>query len=349
MRAAAAARHATHAQLRLLAFTRSRGVPPPRDRRRTPLSIPQTLSFRTNFDETARVIAEIRRSVFSAHTPVALYFDDLRELEPAATLVLTAEIHRCRQLRPWRNGLMVNGTYPGDRDAFASLRKLGFFDLIGVDDRSALGEAPPAADPAKPFFFKFRTFNTVDSVFAAQFCEMVVSNAFAMSPLAKGRMVAALKEAMGNAVEHAYMQATDFPPMKNRFWVTGYVDKTAGEMMITLFDQGVGIPNTLDPTAFERIRSALKARWTPTDGHMIAAATELHRSQTEQPGRGKGLQDMKKFIDTCDDGELRILSNRGGYSYIKGNETISDERLSICGTLVEWRVRHGSAVEVDDV
>jgi hypothetical protein len=88
--------------------------------------------------------------------------------------------------------------------------------------------------------------------------------------------------------------------------------------------------------------------WSPGDGHMIAAATEIYRTSTGQSGRGRGFRDMNRFIDECDDGELRVLSNRGSYRYIKDQEQIDDEELSIGGTLIEWRVRHGQAVDFED-
>jgi hypothetical protein len=81
---------------------------------------------------------------------------------------------------------------------------------------------------------------------------------------------------------------------------------------------------------------------------MIAAATELYRTSTGQSGRGRGFRDMKRFIDECDDGELRVLSNRGSYRYMKDGEQIDDQEFSIGGTLIEWRVRHGQAVEFED-
>lgn len=119
--------------------------------------------------------------------------------------------------------------------------------------------------------------------------------------------------------------------------------------MIGLLDHGVGVPETLDATVLEMVKAAItRWSWRPGDGHMIAAATEIYRTSTGQRGRGRGFRDMKRFIDTCDDGELRVLSNRGGYRYMKGEEQIDDQELSIGGTLIEWRVRHGQLVDFED-
>src|SRR3546814_7925319 len=74
------------------------------------------------------------------------------------------------------------------------------------------------------------------------------------------------------------------------------VNLADNEVTIVLFDQGVGIPNTLDPTAYESIRAALanisklKLSTQPSDGEMILAATEYHRSGTGGKGRGRGFR-----------------------------------------------------------
>ena len=275
-----------------------------------------------------------------------LYFDKVEELEPAAALMLTAEIYRCRNLRPGRGKPLVTGNYPKSRNVFLQLREMGFYDLIGV---RRLEEIPDGRDQEdRPFFIRFRTFKGVDPEFAADFCQTVDTLSVKMGEVALGRMVGALKEAMGNALEHAYALANLYPAMSGRWWVTGYVNPNSHEMMISFFDQGVGIPRRLGPDLFDLIKSALKTlTWGGSDGHMIAAATELHRTSTKLGGRGKGFRDMKKFVDTCDDGELRVFSDRGYYCYTRRNTHISDNSQSIGGTLIEWRVRHASTLEVE--
>jgi hypothetical protein len=86
----------------------------------------------------------------------------------------------------------------------------------------------------------------------------------------------------------------------------------------------------------------------PSDGEMILAATELYRTSTGQSGRGQGFRNMKRFVDVCTDGELRVLSNRGRYVYMKDTENHDDASLSIGGTVVEWRFRHDGSVEMKD-
>jgi hypothetical protein len=127
---------------------------------------------------------------------------------------------------------------------------------------------------------------------------------------------------------------------------------------IMLFDQGVGIPNTIDLEALERVRglSDLFSRILgggPGDGALIWAATELHRTSTGQSGRGRGFRDMKRFTEACGDGSLRVLSNSGEYVYSCNpgrdpSESARDFRYSIEGSLLEWRFRTPETVEMPD-
>lgn len=321
-------------------------VPGPRQKARLPIMIPERLSLRENYKETVQMIVGLRDAVLRGNTPIQLYFDRVRYLEPAATLLLVAEIFRCRQLRKWRGGHTVMGNYPSTSEIFFQLREMGFYQVLDVDERESVPDGRPAED--RPHFIRFRTMNSVIPRLAADFGEVVSRAAFAMNDLAKKRMVAALKEAMGNAHEHAYERPGDYPVMPKRWWLAGHLHPANREMMIMILDQGIGIPNTLEPTIFEQLAALLKLSGSPTDAKMIQAATELHRTSTGKAGRGQGFQDMKRFVDTCDDGELWVVSNRGAYTYMKEDQAISENESSIGGTLIQWRIRHARTVEVND-
>lgn len=323
-------------------------VVPPLQSERVPIMVPENFSLRENYNETVATLETIRDLVLSRRQPVFLYFDKLKNLEPAAALLLVAEVFRCRQLRIWRNGSSVNGNYPSDDAVFFQMREMGFFSVLGLRSVDEVMDNRPQGE--RPYYVRFLTMNSVHPELAADFCDLVIHGAFEMSQLAKNRMVAALKEAMGNAHEHAYVGQGEYQFMPRRWWLAGYVNPVHKEMMVLILDQGVGIPRTLPATVFEILSAILHRTWVPSDGNMIAAATELHRTSTDQRGRGRGFQDMKRFVDTCDDGELRVCSNGGSYTYMKGGQdTIEDFSSSIGGTLIQWRVRHqGQLVEITD-
>ena len=158
---------------------------------------------------------------------------------------------------------------------------------------------------------------------------------------------------MSNTLDHAHPLGSRVTgeTMPHRWWLSSWINVAQREVMIMLFDQGVGIPVTLGPQRYGLVRTALVnlgLSERPGDGEMIRAATELFRTGTGQVGRGCGFRDMKRFIDACDDGELRVLSNCGWYSYMGGTESYGDESMSIGGTMIEWRFRQQGSVDLKD-
>lgn len=314
---------------------------------RVPLMVPAVFSLHSNRDAVVELITNLRQSVLLARKRVFLHFDKVIELEPSAALLLVAEIDRCLQLRRYRSGKSVSGNYPANAEIYAQLVEMGFYRLIKVqaDENAPHG----ALRPGRPVFLPFRSLKKVQPGLAATFVELVEKHAIALNPLARVRMVAALKEAMGNAHEHAYKAPAEFPTLIHRWWLAGHIDPERREMMVLILDQGVGIPNTLEPTYIERARALRKLSLTPTDGELIRAATEVFRTSTGNDGRGRGFRDMQKLINVCDDGELRVSSNRGSYRYAKASEEgIADHDTSIGGTLIQWRISHASVAEIND-
>ena len=114
------------------------------------------------------------------------------------------------------------------------------------------------------------------------------------------------------------------------------------ELMITFCDLGVGIPATLPKLyTWERIWAAvaLLPGIKPNDGQMIQAGMVIGRTQTHETNRGKGLNDLRKFIDEAGGGEMNILSGQGSYRYRgPGDELVNNFHQRINGTLIKWTV-----------
>jgi anti-sigma regulatory factor (Ser/Thr protein kinase) len=184
---------------------------------------------------------------------------------------------------------------------------------------------------------------------------VVEQHVIPLDEVARGRLVAAIKEAMQNTLDHAYRPDLQADAMAQRWWMSARVDLVDREVMILLYDQGVGIPVTMPADYYHHVRAALSGnlrfaglRPTPSDGSMIMAATKLYATRTGDPSRGRGFRNMQKFVDVCEDGELRVLSNRGSYSYMTKAEAFTDNERSISGTVVEWRFRSDGLVEMKD-
>jgi anti-sigma regulatory factor (Ser/Thr protein kinase) len=317
---------------------------------RRPIILPAVFSYWDNFQETAEALAEIREYGVKRRVPLDIRFDQVRQLDPSATLALAAEIYRCRKLRIYRRGVFITGNYPVLNDIHTQLSDMGFFRLLEIADKPI--NLPIESRGPHPIFLKFLTDTKVVGATVDAFVSIVERHIVALNEVARGRLVGAIKEAMGNVNEHAYVNLTKYQSMKRRWYLSSRIDIENHEVMIMLYDQGVGIPETIDADLLETIRAALAGgtdmKLHVSDGYTIKLATEIWRTATGQGGRGRGFRDMKRFVDHCNDGQLRVLSNRGSYTYITNSESFDDLPLSSGGTIIEWRFRSETPVEMAD-
>ena len=315
---------------------------------RRPVILPATFSLATNYEETVAILIAIRSLALHEGMPVLLHFEHVKRIDPAAALALVAEIYRVRNLR---GRLLISGTYPPVWEVYDGLKNMGFFKLLSVAERSDIPDREP--DVNKPVYFQFFTDNRANWDLPDMFVEIVEKHIMSLNDLARQRLVKAIGEAITNTLDHAHPNPIQ-GSMKNRWWLSASFNIAKREVSVVVLDQGVGIPNTLPASEFEQLRAYLvnflnfRLSSEPSDGEKILAATAYHRSGTGSIGRGRGFHDMKDFIDVCADGELRVLSNRGGYHYMDGREGYENFELSLGGTLIEWRFRHTGIVEMKD-
>ena len=234
---------------------------------RVPIQLPRQISLNQNFEETAVLLNEIRHLVLHERQPVFLIFDEVEYVEPAAALVLTAEIYRCRNLCRTRIGHSVHGSYPKEPELFFQLREMGFYQLIEVQDFSRTLPTEAVGDWTR--FLPFRSFQRVESEKVRDFHKAVFSDFPSFSGATKRGLQGAIIEAMQNAVDHAYTLEPDFQTMSHRWWLGGAVDTKREELTFILFDQGVGIPRTLPQTLGELFRNLVPRDLLSQDGFMI--------------------------------------------------------------------------------
>ncbi|WP_420723927.1 ATP-binding protein [Hwanghaeella sp. LZ110] len=306
---------------------------------RVSIELPENISLTTNYKETIEFINKLRDFVIVKNMPVMLHFDNVVSVSPAAALVMTAEIYRCRNLRPGRNGVVpVNGNWPEDPRARKILKDMGFYKLMNLPDRAPTEESE---EQDLKIHLGFASLNTVNASAIAEFHEKILAGFdVSLSKTDKKKLQGAIIEAIGNATEHAYKSPTDLQSMKKRSWMSGYIDIATNELMFMVMDQGVGIPNTLDPTLVERMISLRRLKPQPTDSDLIGIAATLRRTSTQVSGRGKGIDTMKRLITTVGNGELRIFSNKGLYMFDSSSkESRFEQDGSIGGTLIQWKLK----------
>lgn len=323
---------------------------PPIHRNRIPLKVPEILSLKENYGETMKVINDLRHYALDHFLAVDLYFDFVEYVEPAALMVLAAEIHRCRNLRRKYGQPIVSGTYPREPQIYRQLSRAGFFKLLKLKDDHV---PPDDGDAQAIVIVPFITDREATAVRAANFIDILVemtSGTIEMDDRHQRYLQGALVEAMKNAGEHAYRLKAPHQPMGRRWWLSAAFDVGQREVSIMLFDQGAGIPATLEPSLLSRVASIARLEGIqPRDSLMIEIATRPGETSTRQAGRGLGFHTMRKFVDSCEDGELFVYSNAGHYMYSRAATSRGDEALSLGGTLIQWRFRHSSVLNVAEL
>lgn len=160
----------------------------------------------------------------------------------------------------------------------------------------------------------------------------------------------AIKEAMGNSIEHAYHDDfSEIGKQKGKWWICGHYDKKRESLEIAFYDYGIGIRESIkynlgeeaEKAFFDKAKESLK-----NDSDLIETAIQgdlAKYKNYKEHDRGKGFKRFKKFAKVSkNDCELTIVSTKGSYkfSYNAQNETEEVEKkvLSgpIDGMLIKW-------------
>lgn len=155
-----------------------------------------------------------------------------------------------------------------------------------------------------------------------------------------------LSEAVVNCIDHAYPTTGGTPPKfpyaGHRWWASACVDPDKESLRFFVYDQGVGIPATIETKKgwLDDIAARLKSvSFLKYHANLIEGAVEVGRTSTGLAGRGKGLKQMVEVIDNAGSGNIRIISGRGDVT-IDHQNVVEKSNLSshIGGTLIEWSI-----------
>ena len=291
----------------------------------------------TKRDETIEFVRRFWRLVTSQRNAVRLIFEDTKFIRSSALLLLAAYLHRARLIYGVQQ---VTGTYPQNARLEQSFYDTGFFKLLGVSPRKGVRDKVP--NPTSKYI-QFMSGTELERDASRELREALLGPDIAMDTKARKSLYRAISEAMLNVVQHAYPpEYTANRQVRGRWWLAGHIDAKRDQLLITFCDLGIGIPKTLPKLyAWENIRAALSLLpgISPNDGDMIRAGMLIGRTQTGLSNRGKGLNDLRRFIDLTKGGELRIYSRAGAYRYKPdGKDSVVNSARSIGGTLINWSV-----------
>ena len=300
------------------------------------IECPSEFSLDTNFEGVINILQAIRaQSQRQRNESLYVDFRPIKELSPAAALVLAAELDRWNHVL-WRQGkgdrLQARAVEEWDPMVRRLLGNMGFFELL-----RAVNPIVEENDNTETRYVQFRTGHQADGEAIVRLREDDLEPLVGKVP-SEHHLYGAVIEAMTNVVHHAYSSQT----IRQNWWLSASYNAPNSEIAIMIFDQGVGIPATL-----RRRFSELVKRFAITDhAQMIEAAHDLSRSASEQSNRGNGLgTDMRAYLKRLDcHGSYCVTSLRGRYIFEKQvngetSEHLKNHKQALNGTLIEWRLR----------
>ncbi|MBZ0259288.1 MAG: hypothetical protein K8F90_01625 [Hyphomicrobiales bacterium] len=253
---------------------------------------PPVFSLSENYEDVVEYVNRIRSIGFGRRQKgirKVVDFSTIKELEPAAALVLAAEIDRWRRIGGFRP--RPHKLEKWDTEVFLQFYELGLFSLL-LDTEVHAKESPTVT------WIPFK-FGRGESGFPA---DQFLSNLTEIAGPIPERTIfyAALVEALLNVRNHAYLSENkgDYAcqPIFGGWWIAGAFDNDKRELTGLVFDQGLGIPKTLPRSAlWEQVRGqligtvGLGSIGLNDDARLIQAAIEVSRTRTNLQHRGFGL------------------------------------------------------------
>ncbi|MBF0604085.1 MAG: hypothetical protein HQL07_10365 [Nitrospirae bacterium] len=307
------------------------------------IALPKILDFLTSHNETSTFFTTLHNAILGGwRNKITLNFSLLEFVSPSAALVLASELDFWRNARHAKIRMISE---QWNEQPKLMLGELGLFDLLRVIN------PPPTISlvTSERLTIKFKTGaespGEIPNNDQAINLEDELVNVAGEFP-GKEDLFSGITEAMNNVRSHAYPDRKKNAKkishyIYNRWWMTGSFDIKTRNLTIIFYDQGVGIPNTIEKQTGRSFLAGLITKFSTidTDAFRIRAAVEYGRTSTAQKERGKGLMDIRRVADTAGDAKLFIVSGRGLYSYlpnIEENDINKEGRLQ--GTLIQWEI-----------
>jgi hypothetical protein len=262
-------------------------------------------------------------------------FKSVREISPAAALLMAAEYDRTRLIS---GPLAVVDLDKWDPEVRATLGALGFFELLD------LPELPQIELASGIYIQRLTSERGANSKPAIDQIVDLFEKAGGDEGL-RLALCGAVVDALENVRDHAY-PAEHFVGVRHvpNWWFTGAADKNKRSLILGIYDQGITIPVSL-PRRFglAAVTASFAAAFglpfdaseSKHDGRAIEIAMQLSESSTGERHRGKGLSKIKEVVSRCGNGQLRIVSRNGEYLLRDGKAEARTHDVALPGTYVE--------------
>ncbi len=311
------------------------------------IQLPKVFDLHDNHEEVMEKINMFRKSFnnFAINPHIRIDFSKIEEITLASALVLAADIDAWRiTKRPSSVDL--------PQKVIVLFDKLGFFELLeiprdGNDNTQEIGFS----------CVKLLSAQKTDGEKAKKLREGIEKTMGQELQLNQSQaLFHSLTEALTNAKQHAYTKPNDLKEYE-KWWITaacgsvpgsvsGSVSGSDKELTVAIYDRGRTIPKTMAKTWFlDRMKEAIG-----NDAKLISVAMKTsysgvrHRSKTKEKHRGKGLKQLLDMVNLETGGTVHIISGRGYCCFgVENGELVThferNQKLSMHGTLIEWRIR----------
>ena len=276
-----------------------------------------------------RFLRELRNVALQGGNGVIVDFSQTVRIYPAGGLLLVAELDRIKKLVP--NGALLS-CKGATQDSLPDqvLTQIGVYKALGYST---------GASPSDQTVVHWRTATGLKA--AGEEAGPLLENCDGeLAPALRTSLYRGITEAMTNAVQHAYLGPRRDGSNchgEKRWWL--FSQQRDGVLYVVFCDLGIGIPASLPivNTGVKKILAGFARN--RSDVEAIRLATELGKTSTAQPNRGKGLPEILDAARKSAQGACVIYSNRGQFGFDPGGTEVEKQYSdSILGTLIEWRV-----------
>ncbi len=297
-----------------------------------------SISSKKYSSDTLKFISKIRGALDKGilmKTPVKIDLSSIKEISIPSAIAIAAEFlissrksrfnHRNRKFIPHN----VKKWHPR---VYALMHHIGLFKILDLKNPKRKTSLPD-----HPVIYPFRVGSRTDPENLSKLVDKVGS---IMKGNATHALYGAVIEAVANVTEHAYPPEAHTPTSEAIWLSTACYDKIKGQVMIFVYDRGVGMPTTLRKrnwmqTTLARLGISTDAK----DIDLLKAAFEPGRSRHNSPERGRGLGQMRQAIEETENAQLRIISGHAVATVLPdGNFKECNLSEPVKGTMVIWRI-----------
>ncbi|WP_147302309.1 hypothetical protein [Thalassotalea euphylliae] len=285
--------------------------------------------------QTYRFVKYIETVIFEYGTRIHISFRNLKKITAAASLLIFARVTKCQLCLNQPSDLEI--TLPESKEVKKTLVESGFWN----------GIKPGGASKVRKLIHTNNGYISGSNHDSEHYGKVIsatlinlVQNGVNFSVPSIRILTRGIQEAILNIDYHAYDKkslANQFDQLgDSRWWQCCWLDSGNNQLVFIIYDDGVGIPHTLQAQYPELSSSQI-----------IEEAMKVGITRTMNPERGKGSNDIIKATCTFPNSHLIVMSGNGYFKSDSEGVTTKELPFTLEGTLIQWVLDY-SVEKIDD-